>query len=282
MIRPAFHIQAQDGAGFSSASTSLVIEIHERQLSFAWINKIERELIQLSQYHLNADSTENDLVSVLQELIDGDLSLQEQVMETTVIYNFGEASLVPEKYYSIEICKPVVELSAGNVNKGLVLSEKIKGSDIYSVYRIPKSTHGLLQRKFSAGKYWHCYSLLLSEANPGNADPLLKLYFYPDKFILTAFRNQQILLAQRFAYQVPEDVSYHLLSVCRQFDIEPGSAQLLLTGLIDRDSALHGEIERYFLHIDIDTLGTSAWKNQPQHDYPPHYFSPLLQMALCV
>jgi len=36
------------------------------------------------------------------------------------------------------------------------------------------------------------------------------------------------------------------------------------------------------LNIGWDVSGTAAWKNDKLADYPAHYFSPLLQMALCV
>jgi len=280
MIKPAFDIIVNEGIP-ELGSCTLFIELSERQLTLAWLNKSTQELLCLRQYHINSGAEEYTMAGMLQELTESDELLQQQIKETIVVYNYGDTSLLPEAHYSIELGKPVMELTTGNVHKGLVLSEKIIGKHIYMVYRIPRDVHALLQRKFSAGKYWHYYSLLLS-AERSDPDPVIRLNFYPDKFVVAVTVGDHLQLIQTFHYQLPEDVVYYLLSICKQLGYDPEKVKLLLSGLVDADSVLYNELYRYFLNIEWDIAGTQAWKNEKLQEFPPHYFSPLLQMALCV
>lgn len=283
MTKPAFDITTETTDEASLKPCTLMLELNERQLTCAWVNKNTHQLLRLKQYHLQPDG-EEPAATILQDLVESDQELQEEIRETVVIYNYGETSLLPDPYFAIEVSKPLTELVTGNAQKGLVLSEKIFGRNMYTIYRIPREIHSFLQRKFSAGKYWHFYSLLLySTAETKNAPATsFRLYFYPDKFVAAVFNGNEPQLLQSYTYQIPEDVSYYLLNICKQFSIDPSEVQLYISGLIDADSALYSEVCRYFLNIEWDTNGTAAWKNDKLADYPAHYFSPLLQMALCV
>jgi hypothetical protein len=280
MIKPAFNI-AQGDAPESLEGSTLVVELSEKQLTLAWVDKLNKNLLYLRQYHLAAESEETSMAGILQELTDNDDLFQKQIGETVVVYNYADTTLLPEAHYSIELGKPVMELTTGNVHKGLVLSEKVNGRQFYTVYRIPRDVHSLLQRKFSAGKYWHYYSLLLSNLS-GMEGVVMRVNFYPDKFVVAVTSGEEVQLIQTFGYQLPEDVAYYLLLVCRQLNHEPTQVRLMLSGLVDADSVLYNELYRYFTDIVWDTSGTAAWNNEMLNEFPAHYFSPLLQLALCV
>jgi len=282
-MKPAFDISTENGNDASLKPCTLLLELNERQLTCAWVNKSTHQLLRLKQYHFEP-ANEEPAETVLQELVESDEQLQQEIREAVVIYNYGESSLLPDPYFAIEISKPLTEIVTGNAQKGLVLSEKIFGRQMYTIYRIPREVHSFLQRKFSAGKYWHFYSLLLYSTVENKNPPefSFRLFFYPDKFVVAVFNDVEPCLLQSFSYQVPEDVSYYLLNICKQLSIDPTIVQLYLSGLIDIDSALYSEVFRYFLNIEWDSTGTSAWKNDGLKEYPAHYFSPLLQMALCV
>jgi hypothetical protein len=283
MIKPAFDITATSQEDSPLQACTLLLELSEKQFTCAWVNRIKQQLFHLRQYHIPSEAS-GTIVDLLQELVESDPLLQQEIKEAIVIYNLGESSLVPDNHYSVELGKPLTEVVSGNAQKGLVLSEKIPGHDMFTIYRIPREVHSLLQRKFSAGKYWHYYSLMLSVIPAGNVvrKAAFRLFFYPDKLVAAVFKEGMLQLVQSCFFQVPEDIAYFLLNICKQLGYSPEEVHLLLSGLIDVDSAMYSEIARYFLEIEWDTSGTDAWHNDQLSEYPGHYFSPILQMALCV
>jgi len=155
---------------------------------------------------------------------------------------------------------------------------------VYNIYRIQRDIHGMLQQKFSGGRYWHYYSILLSTVDTQvQMHPFtLQCIFYPEKFVVAFFKNKKIYLLQTHQYETPEDVSYFLLNICRQFETEQENLKLVVAGLIEQESALFTELLKYFQNIEFDQVPDAVQTGGLLEDFPGHYFSPILKMATCV
>ena len=78
--------------------------------------------------------------------------------------------------------------------------------------------------------------------------------FKSDSFSVVLVRDNSLLTAQIFFYTKAEDVLYYLLNICKQFSITQNEVNILLSGLIDRNSTVFKELYQYFLNIDFDAL----------------------------
>jgi hypothetical protein len=134
-MKPAFDITTENMDSALLKPCTLLLELNERQLTCAWVNKNNHQLLRLKQYHF--ELSDDDPATVLQDLVESDDHLQQEIREAVVIYNYGDTNLLPDPYFTIEVSKPLAELVTGNAHKGLVLSEKIFGREMYSIYRIP-------------------------------------------------------------------------------------------------------------------------------------------------
>ena len=54
------------------------------------------------------------------------------------------------------------------------------------------------------------------------------------------------------------------------------------SGLVERDSSLFEDLQKYFLHLNFEGVEDSIKMTDELKEYPHHYFSSLLKMALCV
>ncbi|HUR12380.1 MAG TPA: DUF3822 family protein [Flavitalea sp.] len=280
MIRPAFDIVYPNLTDEARMQCQLVIEISDRLFSYILFNREEKSLFCLRQYHFDWIA-KNTTAEQLEQLINLDPYLQHPVKDVVVIYNYPESNLIPEQHFHISMNKSLTELVYGHAKKGLVVSEKVKGWDLYNVYRIPREVHTRMQQRFSAGKYWHFYTLLLSGDKMTEKDRCM-LVFYSDRFICRLFSKGRLQMMQTWLYETPEDVSYYLLSLCTQFGLNQETFPLKLSGLIDEKSTLYTELMKYFQHVEADQVPDDIHTNQLLDEYPAHYFSPLLKMAECV
>ena len=172
----------------------------------------------------------------------------------------------------------------GNANKGLILSERIESWDLYNLYRIPREIHRLVQQRFPLKKFWHYYTIQMSafEKESEPAGSLLKVNFYADKFVVTAVKDHGLQLVQTYNYETPEDVCYYLLCVCQTMDTSQDEIIVKISGLVDADSILYTDLQKYFRNIEWDGLPQQLGADELLRNYPSHYFSPLLRMAACV
>ena len=283
MYKATFDIVSDAANDESLANSQLLMEISEKTFSFVFYNRQQQRVKGFRQYNLDFIPGKTTF-ETLQDILAGDELLQSGSKESYVVYKYTDSSLLPEKHFSIELNKPVTELVYGNARKGLVLSEKVNGWNLYNVYRIPREVHSLLQKKFAAGKYWHYYTLLLSNAgnDVANGSNLVKIIIASDQFTLAFFKDEQLQLLQTYTYQTPEDVSYHLLSLCQKFEVNPEELILNISGLIDEQSNLYQELIKYFNRLYWEVLPDAVEMEDAFTQFPAHYFSPLLKMALCV
>lgn len=282
MAVPVFDIAPSSLQQTDMLQSSVLIEIGERHVSFLWYKKNTKQLLQWQHFQYQGSASWPPFEWVQDTLVT-ETGNRDNVKEAIVVYNLPDCLLVPLSSYTLDANRPMVETLCGNVSKGLVLSEKIRGKDIYAIYRVPSDLHRLIQKTFTSGKYWHFYSLLLQAGISSEAGgPHIQAIFLQDKVVAAFYGEKGILLLQTYTYQQPEDVSWVLLHACQQLGLDSGSIAVELSGLIEKDSTLYKELEKYFGRIQWTEVSQDDWGNEPLNTHPPHYFSTLLKMALCV
>lgn len=283
MFKATFDIVPETRDTDELKNSQLLIEVGEKLFSYVVYHKEQNRFLALRQYNLDFTPGKTLLESLL-EIISGDELLQIQFKEAFIIYNYTDSNLLPSKFFHIELNQPITELVYGNARKGLMLSEKVNGWDMYNIYRVPREIHALLQRKFAAGNYWHYHTLLLSdgEVKASPDQQVIKMIMGADQFLVAVFKDKSIQLLQSYAYQTPDDVSYYLLAICNRFQVSQEKVVLIVSGLLDEQSRLYQELLKYFLHVQWDRLPDSVHLDAAFSQFPSHYFSPLLKMALCV
>ncbi|MFT3933396.1 MAG: DUF3822 family protein [Chitinophagaceae bacterium] len=258
----------------------LVMELSRHIFSYAVVNE-EKQLLQLRFYELNG-RTNHDVADELDKIFATDEILYNVKGKRTLVYNFPESHLVPEKYFDGNTGSDMIELLHGDLNKGITLTEKTKSPALYNVFRIPTEVHESIKRNFANGEYWHYYSLWTQCWQKEEAlDAQLSVMFYPNRILVGAIKNKELNLLQSYEYEAAEDVGYYLLNICDLLQLPPATTALYLSGMIDVSSVLYTEIFKYFGNITMDA---TSFKNAELalQDYPSHYFTPLLKLALCV
>lgn len=282
MNKPSFDIISPEWNNEQEATLKLVLEIGDKFLTIIILNESLSRLLAIRQYHIDHSHERSNADKILDLLSHDDL-LQHHHYITEVIYNYPESDLVPETAYDVSILRPLSSFVHGDTGKSLVLSEKIDYLNLYNIYRVPGAIHSAVQKQFSAGKYWHYYSLFLCRSGElEEGRNCIHLTLYPDRFILASFRGKDLLLINSYHYHTPEDVAYFALAVCNEHDFEVSEVIVEIKGLINEQSALYTEIKKYFVDVRKGELPGTVDTGDLLVEYPDHYFSPILNLALCV
>ncbi len=263
------------------ADGHLVMEVSQHIFSYVVINP-GKKLLHLRFYQVDANNGK-ELAENLYNIITSDDKLKTETAKKTLLYNFPESELMPENLFNANTGKDVIELLHGDLNKGITLSEKIENAAQYIVYKVPQEVHSLLQNNLVAGKYCHYYNIWLQCCNNNAKNHLTyaSVIFYPHRILVNVIKDGQLNLLQSYTYEAAEDVGYYLLNIYDQLGLSPETTPVVLSGMIDVASALYIEIHKYFGLVELDNFSENS--NEPAlSDYPAHFFSPLLKLALCV
>ncbi|HXO77888.1 MAG TPA: DUF3822 family protein, partial [Puia sp.] len=218
MHKPAFQIEVADISDEELLQSRLLVEVNPNAFAYVLLNQRNMSPLVVKYFQLEPNK-ELSLTETLREILEADGLLRRPVKETLLVYNFPESSLIPEPVFAMDTNREIIDTLHGNLQKGLILTEKIPWWELFNVYRISPDLHQLLQQSFTAGKYWHYYSLLLKSYkmfDSSDQEDCIKVIFYADKMVALVIREGKVHLVQTFPYQDTKDVAYHLLNCCHQ------------------------------------------------------------------
>jgi len=97
--------------------------------------------------------------------------------------------------------------------------------------------------------------------------------------VVSVVKDGKHQLINSFNYRTEQEVTYILLNICNQFDIE--NIDVEISGLLEKSSALYKEIYKYFDTIGLTPLPENKNYIKEITEHPAHYFSHIFALDLC-
>jgi hypothetical protein len=256
----------------------LYIVISGHGISY-WALKADNTCFALSVYHFDTGTTNEKAAGYLKDIAGQQLLLQQTFKKIHIIYAFAESLLVPDKFMNAATNNEMMELVYGDMGESITRSDFIPGLALQNVYKIPKQLDAVIAHLFSLTSHSHLYSIL-SNRNKQKGNQLYCI-FGATSIIVQLIKEGKLQIIQHFDYKMPEDAAYHLLHVCERFEVLLTDTEVLLNGMIDRESILFNELNKYFPLLSFAVLPQTFSYDKEIKTYPAHYFSHLFEITAC-
>jgi len=260
----------------NSSQAVLLMEVGEMHCCFAILDYANQMMLQLGYY----TAEEKDNGDMLEKVLEANTELKQSFRQTIIGYYLPESILIPSRFYRYEETQAMLN-AMYEKGQDITVSESVPEWQLYNAYHVPEKIHGLLTRWYSTGNFWHVYSIILRNGIEQSEGGNLVVDFKTDTFMVMAIKNNSLLVTQIFSYAKSEDVLYWLLKVCKQFSLPQTEVKVVLSGLIDRQSAVFKELYQYFLNIEFTTVENDIQLSGDFDEYPVHFFSSLYKLASC-
>ena len=158
------------------------------------------------------------------------------------------------------------------------LHDNVPEWQLTNLYAMPVAFHKALQASFSSLQFFHAYTPAIKIYNGYIADNQLNVHFTPQHFRVLFKKDSSIQLAQTYAYKTPLDVVYYLLKICYEFGLSQQELHVILSGLIEKDSAMFTELHQYFANVHF---AHPPEITLPDDSHPYHFFTSLYNLASC-
>ncbi len=275
-MNPSFNLQAPK---IYTESADLFIEAGPSGISFVVLNTGDCFQAVVS-YSFPNKMPEAEVQEELEEILQTEPLLKRSYRRTHIIWTYPESILVPPELFDRENSKEMLGLVFGDLRHGSIFHDFLYKHNLHNTHRIPDAALQLFESRLHPSTQRHQYSLLVDRMKNGGNE--LFIVFYTGSMTLMLCKEGKLQLIRNFNYNTPEDVAYHLLNVCRNFDVEPASARLYLSGMVDKKSNLYAAVYKYFLNIEFDNIPVNHTVAEEIKAQPPHFFSHLFYQALCV
>jgi len=205
--------------------------------------------------------------------------------QVSVVYNTPDTVLVPDEVFKPELAQAFLEVVHGDLMPDTTLLQDHHAVEgIHVLYLIPHWMQQEFGLRFRQATHMHAHTAFLSYMRVPEAARTandILLWFYPGKAITLITREGGLLLLQTIPFDISEDLSYALLNACERYALEPSELSVRVAGLIETDSVVFSELQRYFPDVATDLDGVRFARNDFFSSYPAHYFTPAFQLCAC-
>lgn len=254
----------------NTGSDILLFELGDGYCCYALLKGQERTFQQIKYISFDEWEEEENFVRILDDL------KNENCEQVIVCSAFPQSLLIP------------AQLSGGghsfldtiyDTPSQKYFHDSIPEWQMITSYSMPASIFNLIAERFSSVQYFHAYTPALKVYDGFTATNQIDIHFGTQHFRIVVRKNKQVQLAQTYSYKTHLDVVYFLLKICYEFHFEQTEVFLIVSGLIDNDSAMYNELHNYFLNLHFAQPPSYSI---PENDYPQHYFTSLYNLAACV
>jgi hypothetical protein len=263
---------------FDAEKCALLCEVNNNGFSYGIKDEENNSFLGLGIYHYDKDKPSVGFPIALQIIFHQKELFSKKFKKTCVVYSFPQSVLIPFSLYDSEKNASVMNMMFGDLHSNeTILADMIPDQSLYNCYRIPSATLEVLQAQFPEASNTHQYSLLLKNTISRNEE--LAVIFYSQKIVVRLVKDGKQQLINSYKYQKPEDVSYTLLNICRQFQLQ--DIHLQISGLLEETSVLYKEIYKYFTDIEFTSLSSEINYSEEITKFPAHYFSYIFAIDSC-
>lgn len=268
-MKELFRIQNED----KPVQSLLLLQAGDRHLSFAVTNKEATRLTELAWCAFDQFDSE-ELASFLNSYP----VLKEQHYDIMISFTGMQAALLPSLNFSAGDGEMILRDLQGAYEGCRIISEQVPGWQLYTAYAVNNGLWDWVNTIFPFAKYRHQHTLTIQQSAAASGNDCLYANIGTKEISLLLVSGGRVLLARQFEYATPEDVTFLLLKICREYSLNQQTALLRISGLVDKQSALYKELYQYFIAIDFREAGWQTGNN----DFPLHYFTSLNDIATCV
>jgi hypothetical protein len=247
----------------------LLVEWGQDFCCLAHFNKTDNEISWLQYFTYDINDT-----NALQHIID---SVAANDYATAAISTALPYALLTPFVYAENATVALNALFEEHNNE--VFKDRINEWQIINIWSMPAGAVKLFNSLSKSLQVMHAYTPAIKMYNGFSSGDQVSIHFTPGNFRVLVKKNGTIQLVQMYDYKTPLDVVYYLLKIADAFGLAQNEALLVVSGLIEEDSALYKELLHYFSNIHF-TQAPSV--RLPENDFPQHYFTSMYNLAACV
>lgn len=253
----------------SKEANALVIELSDNLIQFCELESEYNKPLYIVNYpidHSMHQSCSEHLINALRHF----QFSKKKYEHVSVNYFNSQFTLCPGSYYNPENNRALLEFNSGAVADKLIFTDDI-GADIKSIYAIDETLKSTLDQVYPHHQLKHTLSvlsrLMLQTEELLKEDIILSVH--SNYIELVVKQDHKLILTNQFSIKTQEDVLYYVLFILEQYQLNPLTVNITVTGNLESNSGLITSLKKYIKNIRLaighKNINWSNIKGTPQH-----------------
>jgi len=202
-----------------------------------------------------------------------------------IAYESKKHTLIPAPLYDANELENYLNFNYKSDPEEKAFSDHLVLMDTYNVFSIPTLILDEIKGIYPHTRIYHLSTILMESVlinfkNRINTNRVF-LHLREKHFDLMLFDGRQMSYFNSFSYLNPEDITYYLIFVLEQLNINPENIPVVLLGKVDRSSNLFELLQRYIKHVEFGRRNDSFKFSYVFNQVQAQSFYPLLNFTLC-
>lgn len=264
----------------SENADCLVMELTPTHISFCELNASQNQLLYLSEYPVDVNTTIPQHEQLLLAVKHFQLS-KKSYSNVYVLLGNLPFTLCPVNFFQQENLRSILEFNVGPINDQLIISDDIS-HDIKLIYAIDEQTKSTLNNLFPQHHINHSLSVLakLMLNNEELTKESILLSIHATYIEVIVKQENKLVLANQYATKTEEDILYFILFILEQYQLNPLFVNLTVCGNIKSDAGLMTSLKKYIKNVRL-ARGHKSINWQNVNGMPQHFSYTLTNRLFC-
>jgi len=261
----------------------LSIQVSLNGLSFCILDPVRNKYIALSHQNFENNLAFDDLLNTIENSIKNNDLLRHSYKSIKFIWLSNKNTLIPSIYFKKENLKKYFEFNHKLDDLDEIHFKELKYIDAYSIFIVPNQIANIFIKQFPDLNFYNQQITFIEHTLFKHHTELKKVFVnVNDEFIdLCITENGKLLLYNNFVYRTELDMIYFIMYVFDKFNLNTENTELILSGLIDKNTSIYSKLKEFISHLKFDKLSDNFSYSYTFNQVPPQSFTNLFNLHLC-
>ncbi len=269
----------------NTISYILSIQLSLDEFSFCILNAERNKYIGLESYSFQEINNYRILCDKIDNLISQLKWLQKPFKSINIIFINNKSTLVPFALFDDLEKNNYASFNYTIADDEHIVYDKLNNLEAYNVYALPQCVKNKLNELFPFCKIFHFSTTLIESILIKYKNQNIKNKVFANVntslFDIVIIKDKQIIYYNSFKYKTKEDLTYFLIFVLEQLNLNPEDIELVLLGEIKKHSPTFDLLYKYIRNISFALRDDSFKYSYVFDQMPSHFYFNLLNMNLC-
>lgn len=197
-----------------------------------------------------------------------------------IVYDLPEIAVIPTSLIDETILKLHLQTLYPINRYDILYADSIQNKEVKIGYSVSQELHNWINEIFPSAISSHLTVAFINSCTKTNTDSIF-IDFRSGEFLVLVFKKEQLQLVQYYLFTNLADILYYLLKICEQLELSQDNVRIIISGLIEKDSAIYEELYKYFLNIEFEKSNKSVNFIDAFNEFPEYYFTSISKIITC-